>query len=196
MEENKITPGQVSIEKSKEIAEGADYGARRLYGPLLYISTGIPLAMSCFQLYTAAFGTLTGMLQRSVHLCFAIILCFLFYPMTKKSKKKTIPFYDVIFAILGGWAAIYVTVFYADLVQRIGNPNMLDMVMGVITILCILEGARRAVGLPLALIAFIFILYAFAGPYLPEMLAHRGYGVRRGVDPLSRTIEGIFGVHV
>ncbi|MDP3015896.1 MAG: TRAP transporter large permease subunit, partial [Deltaproteobacteria bacterium] len=68
------------------------------------------------------------------------------------------------------------------------------MVMGVITILCILEGARRAVGLPLALIAFIFILYAFAGPYLPEMLAHRGYGVRRVVDHLYLTMEGIFGV--
>lgn len=194
MEENKITLGQVSIEKSKEIAEGADYGTRRLSGPLLYISTGIALAMSCFQLYTAAFGTLTGMLQRSVHLCFAIILCFLFYPMTKRSKTKTIPIYDLIFAVLGGWAAIYITVFYADLVQRTGNPTFLDMLMGVITILCILEGARRAVGLPLALIASIFILYAFAGPYLPEMLAHRGYGVRRVVDHLYLTMEGIFGV--
>lgn len=194
MEADKNALDQAALEKSKEIAEGADYGARRLSGPLLYVSAGIALAMSGFQLYTAAFGTLTGTIQRSVHLCFAIILCFLFYPMTKKSKKKTIPFYDVIFAILGGWAAIYVTVFYADLVQRIGNPNMLDMVMGVITILCILEGARRAVGLPLALIAFIFILYAFAGPYLPEMLAHRGYGVRRVVDHLYLTMEGIFGV--
>jgi len=194
MEADKNAPDQVSLEKSKEIAEGADYGARRLSGPLFYVSGGIALAMSGFQLYTAAFGTLTGTIQRSVHLCFAIILCFLFYPMTKKSKKKTIPFYDVILAILGGWAAIYVTVFYADLVQRIGNPNMLDMFMGVITILCILEGARRAVGLPLALIASIFILYAFAGPYLPEVLAHRGYGVRRVVDHLYLTMEGIFGV--
>jgi TRAP transporter 4TM/12TM fusion protein len=194
MEPDKNLIDQSALEKSKEIAEGADYGARRLSGLLFYVSTGIALAMSGFQLYTAAFGTLTGTIQRSVHLCFAIILCFLFYPMTKKSKKKTIPFYDVIFAILGGWAAIYITVFYADLVQRIGNPNTLDMVMGVITILCILEGARRAVGLPLALIAFIFILYAFVGPYLPEMLAHRGYGVRRVVDHLYLTMEGIFGV--
>ncbi|MEW6376542.1 MAG: TRAP transporter permease [Thermodesulfobacteriota bacterium] len=194
MGENKKVQDQDTLEKSKEIAEGADYGARRLSGPLLYISAGIALAMSCFQLYTAAFGTLTGTLQRSVHLCFAIILCFLFYPMTKKSKKKTIPIYDLVFAAIGGWAAIYITAFYTDLVQRIGNPNTLDMVMGVITILCVLEGARRAVGLPLALIASLFILYAFTGPYLPEILAHRGYGVRRVIDHLYLTMEGIFGV--
>jgi len=194
MEENKITPDQVSIEKSKEIAEGADYGGRRLSGLLFYISAGIAFTMSCFQLYTAMFGTLTGMLQRSVHLCFAIILCFLFYPMTKRSKIKSIPIYDLIFAALGGWAALYITIFYADLVQRTGNPTSLDMLMGVITILCILEGARRAVGLPLALIASLFILYAFVGPYLPDILAHRGYSVRRVVDHLYLTMEGIFGV--
>ncbi|MDI7259487.1 MAG: TRAP transporter permease [Thermodesulfobacteriota bacterium] len=194
MEAGKEIQDQSSLEKSKEIAEGADYGARRLSGPLFYISAGIAFAMSCFQLYTAAFGTLTGMLQRSVHLCFAMILCFLFYPMTKKAKTKTIPIYDLVFAVLGGWAAIYITVFYADLVQRTGNPTSLDMLMGVITILCILEGARRAVGLPLALIASLFILYAFVGPYLPDILAHRGYSVRRVVDHLYLTMEGIFGV--
>ena len=176
------------------MAEGADYGARRLSGPLLYISSGIALAMSCFQLYTAMFGTLTGMLQRSVHLCFALMLCFLFFPMTKKSRTKTIPIYDLFFAMLGGWAAIYITVFYADLVQRTGNPTVLDIIMGIITILCVLEGARRAVGFPLALIGGLFIVYAFVGPYLPDVLAHRGYSVRRVVDHLYLTMEGIFGV--
>ena len=194
MGENNIPTDQASIEKSKELAEGADYGARRLSGPLLYISSGIALAMSCFQLYTAMFGTMTGTLQRSIHLCFALILCFLFFPMTKKSKSKTIPIYDLIFAALGGWAALYVTVFYADLVQRIGNPTFLDMTMGIITVLCVLEGARRAVGFPLALIGGLFILYAFVGPYLPDILAHRGYSVRRVVDHLYLTMEGIFGV--
>jgi TRAP transporter 4TM/12TM fusion protein len=194
MEDHKITPDQDSLEKSKEIAEGADYGGRRLSGLLFYISAGIAFTMSCFQLYTAMFGTLTATLQRSVHLCFAIIICFLFYPMTKKSRTKTIPIYDLIFAALGGWAAIYVTVFYADLVQRIGNPSFLDMMMGVLTILFVLEAARRAVGFPLPLISALFIVYAFIGPYMPDILAHRGYGVRRVIDHLYLTMEGIFGV--
>ena len=192
--EDKTTVDQDALAKSKELAEGVDYGARRLSGPLLYISTGIALGMSCFQLYTAMFGTLTGMLQRSVHLCFAVILCFLFFPINKKSRTGTIPIYDLIFAALGGWAALYITVFYADLVQRTGNPTTLDMIMGVITILCVLEGARRAVGFPLALIGGLFIIYAFIGPYLPDIFAHRGYSVRRVVDHLYLTMEGIFGV--
>jgi len=194
MGDNKMTSDKQYLEKSKEIAEGADYGARRLSGPLFYISAGIAFAMSCFQLYTATFGTLTGMLQRSVHLCFAVILCFLFYPMTKRSKTKAIPIYDLVFAAMGGWAAIYITVFYADLVQRTGNPTFFDMLMGVLTILFILEAARRAVGLPLPLISAIFIVYALAGPHLPDILAHRGYSIRRVIDHLYLTMEGIFGV--
>ncbi|MGQ9509134.1 MAG: TRAP transporter permease [Thermodesulfobacteriota bacterium] len=182
------------IEKSKEIAEGADYGARHLSGPIFYISAGIAFAMSCFQLYTAIFGALTGTIQRSVHLCFALILCFLFFPMTKKSKKREIPLYDLILAAIGGFGAIYVTLFYADLVKRIGNPTPMDVVMGVITILFVLEAARRAIGFPLPFISALFIAYAFLGPYLPELLAHRGYGFRRVIDHLYLTMEGIFGV--
>jgi TRAP transporter 4TM/12TM fusion protein len=192
--EDKTAIDQDALAKSKEFAEGADYGARRLSGVLLYLSTGIALAMSLFQLYTSVFGTMTGMLQRSVHLSFAIILCFLFFPSSKKSEIKSIPIYDLIFAMVGGWAAIYITIFYADLVQRTGDPTTLDLFMGVITILCILEGARRSVGLPLALIGAFFILYAFVGPYLPDILAHRGYSIRRVVDHLYLTMEGVFGV--
>ncbi|NWG02365.1 MAG: TRAP transporter permease [Syntrophaceae bacterium] len=194
MEENKMITGQDSIEKSKEMAEGADYGARRLSGFIFYVSATLAFAMSCFQLYTAMFGTLTATLQRSVHLCFAIMLCFLFYPMTKKSKTRTIPIYDMIFTALGGCSALYVAIFYADLVQRIGNPSTMDMIMGVLTIIFVLEAARRAVGFPLPLISALFILYAFIGPYLPDLIAHRGYNFRRVIDHLYLTMEGIFGV--
>src|SRR4030066_1603549 len=117
METDKNAPDQVSLEKTKEIAEGADYGTRRLSGPIFYLSAMIAFAMSCFQLYTAVFGTLTGTLQRSIHLCFALVLCFLFFPMTKRSKTKEIPVYDLILAAIGGLGAIYVTLFYADLVK-------------------------------------------------------------------------------
>jgi TRAP transporter 4TM/12TM fusion protein len=87
-----------------------------------------------------------------------------------------------------------VTVYYADLVKRIGNPTQMDMLMGVVTIVCVLEAARRAVGFPLPLISALFVAYAFAGPYLPDLIAHRGYSVRRVVDHLYLTMEGIFGV--
>lgn len=183
-----------ALERSREIAEGADYGARRLSGSLLLLATAIALAMALFQLYTSLFGTLTATLQRSVHLAFALVLCFMFFPARKKAHPRAVPWYDLFLALLGGAAAIYVTVFYEALTQRIGNPTPLDLAMGIAAVLLILEAARRAVGLPLPLISACFIAYALVGPYLPDILAHRGYSIRRVVDHLYLTMEGIFGV--
>jgi TRAP transporter 4TM/12TM fusion protein len=80
------------------------------------------------------------------------------------------------------------------LVQRIGDPTSVDLAMGILTIALILEASRRAVGLPLVIITGIFILYGLFGPYMPNVLAHRGYSFRRIVDHLYLTGEGIFGI--
>jgi TRAP transporter 4TM/12TM fusion protein len=194
MGETKLVADQELVKKAEEMIQTQEFGERRLSGIPYKITYIIALAMACFQLYTAFFGTLTATLQRSVHLSFAMTLCFLFYPRSKKSKVKTIPFYDFILAMIAGFSAIYVTVYYQVLVTRIGNPTTVDLVMGCLTILLILEATRRAVGLPLMLIASLFILYGFIGPYLPDLIAHRGYGFRRVVDHLYLTMEGIFGI--
>ncbi|MCU0539091.1 MAG: TRAP transporter permease [Desulfobacterales bacterium] len=182
------------VKKAEELIETAEFGERRLSGTVYKIAFLIAIAMSCFQLYTAFFGVLTSTLQRSVHLSFAIVLCFLFYPRSKKSKRKSIPFYDFILTALAGSAVIYVAVNYQELVLRIGAPTHLDLFMGVTAILLILEATRRAVGLPLVIVTGIFILYGLLGPYVPGILAHRGYSFRRIVDHLYLTSEGIFGI--
>ncbi len=194
MEETKLVVDKELVKKAEELIQAQEFGERRLSGIPYQITYLIALAMACFQLYTAFFGTLTATLQRSVHLSFAMTLCFLFYPRSKKSKVKTIPFYDFILAMIAGCSAIYVTLFYQELVKRIGSPTDVDLVMGCLTILLILEATRRAVGLPLVVISSLFILYGFIGPYLPELIAHRGYGFRRVVDHLYLTMEGIFGI--
>jgi len=194
MAKEKFGPDQGLVKKAEELMEEAEFGKRRLMGVPYKVTYVIALGMSCFQLYTSFFGTLTGTLQRSVHLSFALCLCFLFYPLSKKSQRKTIPFYDFILAAIGFGAGIYVTVFYEELVTRIGAPTNVDLLMGVLTVLLILEATRRAVGLPLTIISFLFILYGFIGPYLPDLIAHRGYGFRRVVDHLYLTMEGIFGI--
>mgnify|MGYP001054815150 CR=1 FL=1 len=183
-----------ALERSRELAEGSDYGARRLVGTWHFVATGIALIMAIFQLYTALFGTLTATLQRSIHLGFAIMLCFLFFPARKRSVRERLPWHDILLAIIGGIAAFYVSIFYEELTRRIGNPTTLDLAMGVATILLVLEAARRAVGLPLPLISALFISYAVLGPHLPDLIAHRGYSIRRVVDHLYLTMEGIFGV--
>lgn len=192
--EVKIERDEELFNKAEALIEKAEFGERRLSGAVFKVAFLIAIAMSCFQLYTAFFGVLTSTLQRSVHLTFAIVLCFLFYPRSKKSTRKSIPFYDFLLTALAAAAVIYVTVFYEQLVQRIGAPTPLDLFMGVSTIVLILEATRRAVGLPLVIVTSIFILYGLLGPYVPGILAHRGYSFRRIVDHLYLTGEGIFGI--
>jgi TRAP-type uncharacterized transport system fused permease subunit len=192
--EETIVRDEALVKKAEEMMEKQEFGERRLSG-IPYGSTFlIAVAFSCFQLYTAYFGVLTSTLQRSIHLTFAISLCFLFYPLSKRSKRKTIPFFDFILAAAAGASAIYVTLYYEDLVKRIGDPTGLDLAMGIIAIVMVLEASRRAVGWPLVIITGAFVVYGFFGPYFPGVFAHRGYSFRRIVDHLYLTSEGIFGI--
>jgi TRAP transporter 4TM/12TM fusion protein len=192
--EEKIVRDEALVKKAEEMIEKQEFGERRLSGIPYRIMFLLAIAFSCFQLYTAFFGVLTSTLQRSIHLTFAITLCFLFYPFSKKSKRKSIHFLDFVLAVAAGASVIYVTVFYEDLVKRIGDPTSLDLAMGVTAILLVLEASRRAVGWPLVIITGLFVVYGLFGPYFPGILAHRGYSFRRIVDHLYLTSEGIFGI--
>jgi TRAP transporter 4TM/12TM fusion protein len=192
--EETIVRDEALVKKAEEMLEKQEFGERRLSGIPYRVTFLIAIAFSCFQLYTAYFGVLTSTLQRSIHLTFAISLCFLFYPLSKKSKRKTIPFFDFILAAAAGASIVYVTLFYEDLVKRIGDPTQLDLAMGITAIVLVLEASRRAVGWPLVIITGIFIVYGFFGPYFPGIFAHRGYSFRRIVDHLYLTSEGIFGI--
>ena len=192
--EEKIVRDEALVKKAEEMIERQEFGERRLSGIPYKITFLFAIAFSCFQLYTAFFGVLTSTLQRSIHLSFAITLCFLFYPFSKKSKRKTIHPLDFVLAVAAGSAVVYVTLFYQDLVKRIGDPTTLDLAMGIAAIALVLEASRRAVGWPLVLITGFFVLYGLFGPYFPGILAHRGYSFRRIVDHLYLTSEGIFGI--
>jgi TRAP transporter 4TM/12TM fusion protein len=192
--EERIVRDEALVKKAEEMIEKQEFGERRLSGIPYRLTFLIAIAFSSFQLYTAFFGVLTSTLQRSIHLTFAISLCFLFYPFSKKSKRKTIHFLDFVLAVVAGASVIYVTLFYEELVRRIGDPTSLDLIMGVAAIVLVLEASRRAVGWPLVIITGIFLVYGLFGPYFPGVFAHRGYTFRRIVDHLYLTGEGIFGI--
>ena len=166
---------------------------RKLKGLAAQIITFAAVAMSLFHLYTAGFGSLLTMKQRATHLLFVLILGFLMYPVTKKGRKDRIPAADWLLAAAGVAVTSYILLNYEALVRRGGMPTNIDLVMGVITILLVLEVTRRSIGPELPIIALIFISYAFFGNYLPGALGHRGYTVSRIVNQLYMTTEGIFG---
>jgi TRAP transporter 4TM/12TM fusion protein len=105
-----------------------------------------------------------------------------------------LPWYDLALAAVGVWAAAYVTIHHDAIIRRIGVPEPMDIAAGIVLILLVLEGTRRAVGLWLPAITIVFLAYAFVGPWMPELLSHRGYSVRRVVGQLYLTTEGIFGI--
>ena len=180
----------------KEVAIEAEFGARRLTGILRIFTAILAIAMSFYHFYTAGIGIPTASIHRSVHLCFALALCFLLFPGTRRGRRDTIPLLDWILAICGAAAAIYVAVFYREIVFRVGNPTGLDLVFGAALILLVLEATRRSVSPALPFITTIFIIYAFVGPYMPDIIAHRGYSIRRFIDHEFLTMEGIWGVPI
>lgn len=153
----------------------------------------ICIAFAVFQLYTATFGVLDAHLQRAIHLAFGFLLIFLLYPGRKSWSRSSMNPLDVLLAIVGAASALYIVVNYQELVLRAGMNNETDFVVGVIGTLMVFEAARRVVGWPMITVALFFMIYAFAGPYIPGIMAHRGVQVQELFDHLFFTTEGIFG---
>jgi len=167
---------------------------RRLRGKQMKIVSVIAVLFSCFQLYTAIFGILPAQLQRSIHLAFVFVLVYLLYPAGKKSNRDRFGWKDICMATAGAGVTMYLTFNFEALLLRAGDPNTADIIIGIIAVLLVLEGARRVVGLPIAIIASVFLIYAMAGPYMPGFLNHRGYSVARIVSHMYYTTEGILGI--
>lgn len=167
---------------------------RNYTGYMARIISAIAITFSIFQLYTAMFGVLDAHLQRAVHLGFGLTLVFLLYPSRKSWSRRTLHPFDLLLAIAGGFTPAYIVIFYQELVIRAGTVTTLDSLIGLAGLILVLEAARRSVGWPMVIVAFLFLGYAFAGPYMPNILAHKGVEPGELVGHLFFTTEGIFGI--
>ena len=133
---------------------------------------------------------------RSIHLAFALFLAYLSFPAFAFSPKHRIPLQDWIFAILGAFLGAYYLFFYEGLVTRFGAPNLQDIIAGCVGILLLLEATRRSLGLPLVIIALVFLLYNYFGQFLPTdwIISHRSGSLAQIVNQQWITTEGVFGV--
>ncbi|ANX13619.1 C4-dicarboxylate ABC transporter [Fictibacillus arsenicus] len=196
---NQIQREQISDQAVQELMEKYDpeAGFRKLKGALYWITLIGLVAFSLFQLYTAIFGVLPAQLQRTIHLGFALTLIFLLFPASKKKKEKKplfqVAWYDMILAVLSIAVGSYWYIFMDDLVMRVGRLTTQDFIIGLIAILLVLEATRRVVGLPITIIASMFLLYAYLGPFMPGFLEHKGLSIERIVRTMFFTTEGILG---
>ena len=145
-----------------------------------------------FQVYTAVFGLFPAMVQRMTTLSFGLFLCFVCFKFKKNDTNK-VPIYDWIMALAAVVIDVYIIATLDTLTKRGGNPTQLDIIFGAILILLVLEACRRSVGKALVIVAIVFLVYAYVGPYLPGIIGHRGYSVNRIASQMFLTAEGIFG---
>ena len=184
-----------------DLVEEADGGARHpkgIPGKLLFV---IPFAWSLFQLWYASplpfelgFGVFNDTEARAIHLAFALLLAFTAFPARKRSPRDAIPVIDWLFAVAGAFSAAYLFLFYEALSNRSGAPITVDLIVGICGVLLLLEAARRTLGPPLMVVAALFLLYTFAGPWMPEVIAHKGQSLTKVLSHQWLSTEGVFGV--
>ncbi len=154
----------------------------------------IALLWSVFQLYIVV-NPINSTIARSIHLSFGVGLAFLIYPMFKTEYfLKKIRWFGYSFAIIGVISASYIAVFYKELSQRPGDYTGIDIVLAFIAIFILLETGRRVLGLALSIIAITFLSYDVLGPYMPELIIHKGASLNKLAGHMYLTTEGIFGV--
>ncbi|WP_374328340.1 TRAP transporter permease [Azonexus sp.] len=199
--EKNNTVHELSEEQLKQIVAEADTGGRKPTGIAAKLLVAVALAWSLFQLWIASplpfslgIFVLNDTQSRAIHLAFAVFLAFAAYPAWKRSPRAYIPAVDWLLAGVAAFCAAYLFLFYSELASRPGMPTTLDLVVAVTGLVLLLEAARRALGLPMVILAIVFLGYIFLGPYMPEVIAHRGASLSKGMSHIWLTTEGVFGV--
>ena len=179
---------------------------RPLTQPAVGIVATLLILLSAFHYYTAGFGLLQEVTHRGVHLAFVLGLIFLVFPHRaallgvvarhRWSAPGGVPWFDWVLALGIAASVLYIPWIFEDLAFRVGNPGPLDVAMGTILIVALLEATRRSMGWPLPIIAIAFMAYAMAGPVFPGLLKHAGASWSQLVNHQYLTSQGIYGVAV
>ena len=182
---------------------------RNLTGIHLKIVSSIAIIWTLFQLWYASpfpfwfdIGMFKGLPARAIHLGFALTLVFLIYPF---SKGKKISIIDITISLIAAFCCLYIYFFYDQLIDRggillkysIGQFTVpVEIIIGMIGIVILLEATRRAIGMPLVIIAICFLLFSYFGRYAPDMISHGGLSLKRLVGFQWFDQEAIFGIPI
>ena len=199
-------PSDADLDKAQRIVDEAEGGTRNIEsGVSRWVIPVIAASWSLFQLAISSFILMESTLVRAIHLAFAICLVFLSHPVFKKPKKNRFLNYfaktdrfsavDNIIAV----ACHTVGTIYCHRLCRYqltsGNSSQKGYyISDSFLVLMLLEAARRSLGPALPIVALVFILYSFFGPYMPSVLAFKGVSIQRFIGQITLSTEGIYGV--
>ena len=182
---------------------------RNLTGLHLKIVASIAILWTAFQLWIASpfpfvfnIGMVNGLPARAIHLGFALTLTFLIYPISRGKKISVI---DIFISLIAAFCCLYIYIFYDQIINRGGillkysfgqYAIPVELIIGSIGILILLEATRRAIGLPLVIIAIGFLLFSYFGQYAPDIISHGGLSLKRLVGFQWFDQEAIFGIPI
>jgi TRAP transporter 4TM/12TM fusion protein len=159
----------------------------------------IAICLSLYQLYTAGVAALTALVQRSIHLAAILALTFLLRPAFKFVRKDRLNLWmiiDWLLVIAAVACTLYICVNLTAIFERQGDWLPADLAVSMVGTLLVLEACRRVIGWIMTGICAAAMLYAYFGPYMPELLIHKGYSIERITTTLWLTTEGIFGLPI
>ena len=198
----------IDPDRARELEEKFDpeMRFRPLVPPATRVVAGLLIVLSCFHYYTAGFGLLRETTHRGVHLAFVLGLIFLVFPARKSLLEHAranswwapggVSLIDWTLALAIAASVLYIPWIFEDLAFRVGNPSTLDVAMGSVLVVLLLEATRRAMGWPLPVIALSFMFYALEGRIFPGLLQHSGASWPNLVNHLYLTSQGIYGIAV
>jgi len=199
---------QLDEKKAQALTEQFDpeIRFRPLAAGATWIVSILLVSLSIFHYYTAGFGLLRESTHRGVHLAFVLSLIFLVFGFNKRAYKREpkstwlspggIPLFDWLIALALALTVLYIPYIFEELAFKVGNPDKIDVFMGTILLVGLLEGTRRAMGWPLPIIAIVFMIYAMFGQEFPGLLKHAGNSWSQIVNHLYLTSQGVYGVAI
>jgi len=173
---------------------------RTVLRPIAILSGVIMFLLSAYHFYTSGFGIPRATTHRGLHMGVSLFVIFLSFSALSSRRDRTtgfvifgVPVLDWAFAIAAAISSFYVPWIYDQLAFRIGNPLQIDIIMGTLLVITLLEAVRRSMGWPLPVIAMLFIAYAYFGRSMPGIFVHPGADWSGIINHLYLSSQGIYG---
>ena len=185
--------------KAQELLEEkeADSRMRTYIGPMSKILVVLLCVWTVFQLYFTTLGAISAINLRAFHCIFLLLFTFLLFPTYKKEKRvrNLPPVWDMLLILLGAGSFGYLIMNFTRIAQTGGRVDSFEVGIAAVALLVVFEAARRASG-NLALLALIFLGYNWFGAFLPGLLGHNGFTLKRVLITQFWGTQGVLGTGI